>query len=108
MPVQIQIQDLKTLLRRYNALLVECRSLENDLDDKVEPYFEREFKITQLRELTEDINETLSLIRESGYQPSEKELAGGFIITRSLFGTRASADVCILRPNNNPICIRRQ
>ena len=72
------ICELFLLFKKYNIFLIESRSLENSIDDQTVPYFEQEFKITRLRELTDGINETIKQIKELGYIPSEKELANGF------------------------------
>lgn len=78
MPVET-LEDLKLLFRKYNVLISESRDLENNLD-KVEPYPGYRLKRMELQKLTSEMNETISLIKETGYAPSEKELITGFVI----------------------------
>lgn len=70
---------IKQLITKYNIILRESQQLENDLDNKVLPYYEREYRITQLRCLTRELNRLIKKIKVRGYIPLEEELQHGFI-----------------------------
>ncbi|MCX5701690.1 MAG: hypothetical protein NTW64_01765 [Candidatus Omnitrophica bacterium] len=79
MPVETLSLDLILLFKKYNALLLESRDLENDLD-RIGPYPAHELEITKLQMLTKEINGVIRLIKNKGYLPAENELVHGFVI----------------------------
>jgi hypothetical protein len=76
--MQVLDQELEVLFRRYNIFILELRSLENSLDT-ILPHGEEQSRLRELRGVIQNINEIVNSIKIFGYEPSEKELANGFI-----------------------------
>jgi hypothetical protein len=74
----VLVEDVRSLFKKYNLFLRDLQEIDNSLSDKVVPYFEQEYKITQLQRLTCELNDIARGIKENGYIPSDDELRRGF------------------------------